>query len=86
VNKRYVSDLTDSQWDKVKPFVEKNFGRPAQVSRREVVNAILYVMRMCCEPAASGKPWMQPASVQGQRLMPAFRNGSVKASSLSYGR
>ena len=31
------------------PFVEKSFGRPAQVSRREVVNAILYVLRTGCQ-------------------------------------
>jgi transposase len=41
--------LTDNQWQKVKPFVEKSFGRPAQVPRREVVNAILYVLRTGCQ-------------------------------------
>jgi len=49
MNKRYASDLTDNQWQKVKPFVEKSFGRPAQVSRRAVVNAILYVLRTGCQ-------------------------------------
>ncbi len=49
MNKRYASDLTDNQWKKVKPFVEKSFGRPAQASRREVVNAILYVLRTGCQ-------------------------------------
>ena len=49
MNKRYSSDLSDNQWKKVKPFVEKRFGRPAQVPRREVVNAILYVLRTGCQ-------------------------------------
>ena len=47
--KRYPSDLSVEQWRRVQPFVEKSFGRPASVSRRAVVNAILYVLRTGCQ-------------------------------------
>lgn len=43
--KHYPSDLTDAQWELIEPFVRGNpFGpKPVVHSRREVVNAILYV-------------------------------------------
>ncbi len=41
----YPSDLTDAQWALVEPFVRGNsFGpQPTVHSRREVLNAVLYV-------------------------------------------
>ena len=44
---RYPSDLTDSQWEQVEPFVRGNPVGPQPVvhARREVLNAILYVSR-----------------------------------------
>ena len=44
---RYPSDLTDAQWGLIEPLVPtpKPGGRPASVARREIVNAILYVVR-----------------------------------------
>ncbi len=44
---RYPSDLTDAQWELLEPFVRGNPVGPQPVvhSRREVVNAILYVSR-----------------------------------------
>lgn len=44
---RYPSDLTDAQWELVEPFVRGNPVGPQPVvhSRREVLNAILYVSR-----------------------------------------
>jgi putative transposase len=44
---RYPSDLTDAQWQLVEPFVRGNPVGPQPVvySRREVVNALLYVSR-----------------------------------------
>ncbi len=49
---RYPSDLTDAQWELIEPLLpEPNTGgRPEKHSRREIVNAILYVVR-------SGCPW-----------------------------
>ena len=46
----YPSDLTDAQWERVRPLVPpiKPGGRPASVPRRELLNAILYVVRSGC--------------------------------------
>ena len=43
----YPSDLTDAQWEQIEPHVPKPKpgGRPASVERREIVNAILYLVR-----------------------------------------
>jgi transposase len=51
-SRRYPSDLTDVQWELIQPlFPEPNTGgRPEKHPRREIVNAILYVVR-------SGCPW-----------------------------
>jgi putative transposase len=50
--KRYTSDLTDEEWKIVKPlFVpeRKGRGRPIELNMREVLNAILYVVRTGCQ-------------------------------------
>lgn len=49
MSQEYSTDLSDAQWERVRPFVEKNFGRPAQVERRRIVNAILYILRTGCQ-------------------------------------
>jgi transposase len=48
--KPYPSDLTDAQWKRIVHVVPKPKpgGRPAKYTRREVVNAILYVTREGC--------------------------------------
>jgi putative transposase len=45
--RRYPSDLTDAEWAVLGPLVPapKPGGRPATHARREVVDAILYVLR-----------------------------------------
>jgi transposase len=45
--KRYPTDLTDREWAILEPLVPagKTGGRPASHPRREIVNAILYVLR-----------------------------------------
>ena len=47
---RYPSDLTDAQWALVEPLlsVVKPGGRPEAHPRRELVNAILYLLRTGC--------------------------------------
>lgn len=47
---RYPTDLTDAQWKQIEPQVPKpkSGGRPATVDRREIVNAIFYVIRNGC--------------------------------------
>src|SRR3989440_7153152 len=48
----YSSDLTDKQWEILRPLIPLPSlqGRPPTVERREIVNAMLYVLR-------SGCPW-----------------------------
>ena len=51
--KQYPSDLTDAEWALLEPRLERERrdgrGRPRSVDRREVVNAILYVLRTGCQ-------------------------------------
>ena len=46
----YSTDLTEAEWQILEPLVPpvKPGGRPAKYSRREVVNAIRYVLRAGC--------------------------------------
>ncbi len=45
----YDTDLSDEQWEVVRPLVEATTGRKASVNRRQIVNAILYVARSGCQ-------------------------------------
>jgi transposase len=47
---RYPSDLTDRQWAQLERVIPapKPGGRPAKYARREVLNALLYVLRTGC--------------------------------------
>ena len=47
----YPTDLTDDEWRILEPCVPpvKRGGRPADHTRREIVNAILYVLRTGCQ-------------------------------------
>ena len=50
--KRYTSDLSDKQWEKLKkllPIKENGRGRPLEISMREAVNAMLYVTKTGCQ-------------------------------------
>ena len=46
----YPSDLTDAEWGLLEPLLPspQRGGRPRIYSRREVVNAIMYVLRSGC--------------------------------------
>lgn len=49
----YPSDLTDAQWVLLEPLIvrpprQDGRGRPCEVDLREIVNAILYVLREGC--------------------------------------
>jgi transposase len=48
--KAYPTDLNDKEWAVIEPFVPqpKTGGRPAEHSRREIINAIAYVLRSGC--------------------------------------
>ena len=58
VSRRY--ELTDSQWDKIKPYfeVEKKNGRPYK-NVRNTVNGIVWILR-------SGAPWRDLPTRYGQ--------------------
>ena len=46
----YTTDLTDAEWTILEPLVPtpKPGGRPAKYPRREIINAIWYVLRTGC--------------------------------------
>ena len=46
----YATDLTDAQWKRIAPLLpkESRTGRPRTVPYREIVNAVLYVVRTGC--------------------------------------
>lgn len=48
--KPYPTDLTDPQWKRVAPWIPRDAatGRPSTYSKREIINAILYVTRNGC--------------------------------------
>src|SRR4051795_1223566 len=47
----YPSDLTDDQWALIEPHLpaEADFGRPRKTAMRDVVDAILYILRTGCQ-------------------------------------
>jgi putative transposase len=50
--KRYPSDLSDAEWALLEPLLTRRSGgkgRPARIPRREVADAILYVLRTGCQ-------------------------------------
>ena len=46
----YPSDVTDAEWEILKTYIPEPLpgGRKATYSRREIVNAICYVLRTGC--------------------------------------
>ena len=48
--KRYPSDLTDEEWERIAPLmpVPGRRGRPREVEFREVINAVRYLVRSGC--------------------------------------
>jgi len=48
---KYPSNLTDEQWQLIRPLLPpaSRVGRPREVCRRQVINAILYVNRTGCQ-------------------------------------
>ena len=51
VRKPYPSDLSDAEWEILKPLlpVPKGFGHPVEVDFREILNGIFYVQRTGCQ-------------------------------------
>jgi len=51
VRRRYPTDLTDGQWSLLAPLLERahpGWGRPRKYALREVVNALLYLLKNGC--------------------------------------
>jgi putative transposase len=48
--KSYPTDLTDAEWKIIQPLIERREGpgRPVKVDRRDVLNAMSYVVRSGC--------------------------------------
>jgi transposase len=66
---RYPSDLTDAEWDLVRPFLRRRTrSGPAPERLREILNAVLYVfpIRATAEGAYGRGGSTRPA-VAGQR-------------------
>jgi len=47
--KAYASDVTDEEWKCLEPLVPKARTNPYKIPRREIFNAILYVIRTGCQ-------------------------------------
>src|SRR5271169_5321231 len=49
-DQRYASDMTDAEWALISPHLpgQKTLGRPRIVTLREVVDALLYILRTAC--------------------------------------
>jgi transposase len=47
----YGSDLSDIEWEIIRPYVEKRhkIGRPDKVDRRKIIDAIFYQSRSGCQ-------------------------------------
>ncbi len=74
---RYASDLTDGEWELIEPFVPptKVVGRPRTTELRDVVDAILYLLRAGC-------PWRLlprdfPPRSTVQRYFYAWRDDAI---------
>src|SRR3989337_1228315 len=51
MRKKYPTDLTDEEWQVLEPLVPpiKPGSRPAHYTRREILKAIMYVLRCGCQ-------------------------------------
>jgi putative transposase len=45
----YPSDLSDEQWRLVAPVLREALGRSGRIHRRELLNAIFYVLKTGCQ-------------------------------------
>ena len=73
----YPSDLTPKQWESVRPHLPRRhqrMGRPREVSLRQVINAILYLLRTGCQwrmlpndfpPASTVRYWFKKLTASG---------------------
>jgi putative transposase len=64
-NSRYPSDVTDEEWELIKPQIApaKRGGRKREVNEREIVNAIMYVLSTGCQWRALPKDFPPKSTV-----------------------
>jgi len=64
-NSRYPSDVTDEEWELIKPQIApaKRGGRKRDVNEREIVNAIMYVLSTGCQWRALPKDFPPRSTV-----------------------
>ena len=76
---RYASDLSDAEWRVIEPHMPppKVVGRPRTTDLREVVNAILYVLRSGCPWRLLPKDFPPRSTVQ--RYFAAWREDDLWA-------
>ena len=62
---RYPSDVTDAEWDLVRPFLvsSKHKGSPSPERVRAILNGVLYVLSTGCQWRALPKDWACPGLV-----------------------
>jgi len=52
MRKKYPTDLSEREWELIEKYLRVSYkkgGRPLKYSKREVLNAILYVLRTGCQ-------------------------------------
>lgn len=84
--KRYPSDLTDEEWERMAPLMPKpaRRGRPREADFREVINAVRYLVRSGCWLADAADPfrgmaeglWLVPGI--GAQVYPHQRTGLIR--------
>lgn len=77
--KRYPSDLTDDEWERMAPLMPKpgRHGRPREIEFREVINAVRYLVR-------SGCGWrMLPVHFEHWRTVSMTGSGNWRGASCS---
>jgi transposase len=63
---RYPSDLTDAEWDLVRPFLHRRTkSGPAPERLREILNAVLYVLSTGCQWRALPRDLPPRSTVHG---------------------
>ncbi len=74
---RYASNLTDAEWARLAPLLpaQRRLGRPREVDLREVINAILYVLRAGCQWRMLPRDF--PPRSTAQRYFYAWRDEGI---------
>lgn len=96
IKRRYPTDLKEEEWLAIEPVVKLDYnkgGRPCKHSKREILNAIFYVVRTGCQwryLPHDFPPWMsvytQFRRWKEQRLLERMNHELTKAIRTKLGR